>query len=499
MSLPTVQLTGTAVNPDGTYAAGAQILLLLQQPMVDASDKILVPASEIMITCDQNGAFNHQIVPSDAGGLAPTPVAYLVHELFGIPQRIYYVLIPSADPTVDLWVDLAPLGSAPSPPSAYWTIPQAQAADAVVLATAEAYANTRPGPTGPAGPTGAAGATGATGTGTVGPTGPSGATGATGAGATGPTGPTGTGTAGPTGPTGATGTGVAGPIGPTGATGTGITGPTGPTGSGTTGATGPTGPTGVTGPTGATGTGVAGPTGPTGATGTGATGPTGPTGTGTTGATGPTGPTGTGATGPTGPTGTGTTGATGPTGPTGTGATGATGPTGATGATGSGGGSTITNLGVLTGTGVTSGTGDTALFVSNAIPANTLVSGSLLRARMAGVPSSTGAQTYKLHIGTAGTVADVAVITSATTAGAAGANRWVDVDFMVVIRTNGSSGTAIGSIDGGTQSSQVTVMNAVAVPATVTVDTTQINFLTISCACSVGTFTAELASVTQFA
>lgn len=155
--------------------------------------------------------------------------------------------------------------------------------------------------------------------------------------------------------------------------------------------------------------------------------------------------------------------------------------------------------GVLTSAVATSGTGDTALFTSTAFAANTLVSGSALKIRIAGVPSTTGTLTFKVHIGTAGTVSDAAVLTTATTAASAGANRWVDIDSLIVVRTNGSSGTAIGSALGVNQTGNATILNAIAAPATVTVDTTQANFLTASCACSTGNFTAELGNASQAA
>lgn len=573
MALPTVTLTGQATNPDGSIPVGKTLTLQLQATMLDASDAILVPQTTTTITLDHQGSFSQEMVPSDAGGLAPNPVSYLVREMFGA-DRTYYVEIPSANPTVDLWADLAPVDPPPAIPSAYLLLPSGTPApgDVPVVSTANPLVTEwSDGGSGPQGAQGFQGSQGSQGTqGTQGFQGNAGSQGNQGfQGTTGSTGTQGNqGTQGTQGNQGFQGTtGSNGSQGNQGFQGTqgnqGFQGTQGNQGfQGTQGNQGFQGNQGAVGQAGipwnfATSTTMADPSSgnfrannstlsSVTALAISATDQSGNAQSGvfnvgdeillTDVTTPPRGavlkvtavannstwfqltvtvvsatavfsasdlvrfvfaPQGTqGSQGNQGNQGSqGNQGNQGSQGNQGN--AGSQGNQGFQGA--AGGGGSIVNLGVATGTGVTSGTGDTALFVSNGIPANTLVAGSLLRCRLAGVPSSTGTQTFKLHIGTAGTVSDVAVVTSATTAGAAGANRWVDVDFMVVIRTNGSSGTAIGSMDGGAQSSTATVMPAVVAPATVTVDTTQINFLTVSCACSVGTFTSELASATQFA
>lgn len=141
MALPTVTLTGQVTNPDGSIPVGKTLTLQLQATMLDASDAILVPQTTITITLDHQGSFSQEMVPSDAGGLAPNPVSYLVREMFGA-DRTYYVEIPSANPTVDLWADLAPVGPPPAIPSAYLLLPSGTPApgDVPVVSTANPLA-----------------------------------------------------------------------------------------------------------------------------------------------------------------------------------------------------------------------------------------------------------------------------------------------------------------------------------------------------------------------
>lgn len=145
--------------------------------------------------------------------------------------------------------------------------------------------------------------------------------------------------------------------------------------------------------------------------------------------------------------------------------------------------------GSLTTPAATSGTGDTALFVSTAYAANTLAVGSTIKIRCGGIASATGTLQFKVHLGTTGTVSDTVVATSKITAAMA-VSQWADVDAAVTVRTTGSSGTCIGSFLG--VSGPSLIPNSTAAAATSAVDTTQANFLTISCATSNGTFTAEI-------
>lgn len=113
MSLPTVTLTGTAYNPDGTRAAGKKITLLLQDVLTDPEAGQVIP-EKITITLDENGEFSRSVVPSNSPDLTPVPVDYLVQELYG-NSRKYFVTIPYDLDPVDLFTDLTHAGT-PSPP-----------------------------------------------------------------------------------------------------------------------------------------------------------------------------------------------------------------------------------------------------------------------------------------------------------------------------------------------------------------------------------------------
>lgn len=158
-------------------------------------------------------------------------------------------------------------------------------------------------------------------------------------------------------------------------------------------------------------------------------------------------------------------------------------------------GAQTTSRGVLTTAAPTGTAGtDTVLMVSNALAANSLAVGSVLRIRVGGVASSTGTLAFKARLGPAGTLADNVVATGKITAAMA-INQWADVDALVVVRTNGASGTCIGSFLG--VSGPSLIPNSTTGAATTALDTTAVNFLTLSCSCSVGTFTAEVGTASQ--
>lgn len=116
MTLPTVTVTGTYKTPAGMPQQGG-VLFRLLAPLLDVNDNVMVPAGAIPAPLDGEGAFAQKLVPSDAAGLSPIPVAYRVTEQFP-GGRTYDVLVPSVNPTSDL-SDLAPIGTPPAPPSAY--------------------------------------------------------------------------------------------------------------------------------------------------------------------------------------------------------------------------------------------------------------------------------------------------------------------------------------------------------------------------------------------
>lgn len=114
MALPTVQLTGTIFAPDA-QAKRSGLTIRLAAPLVDAADKILVAADSLNVRLDGYGKFALPLVPSDAAGLAPSPVPYVITEQWG-DRRSYNVFIPSGVGTVDL-ANLVPVANPPVIPN----------------------------------------------------------------------------------------------------------------------------------------------------------------------------------------------------------------------------------------------------------------------------------------------------------------------------------------------------------------------------------------------
>lgn len=139
----------------------------------------------------------------------------------------------------------------------------------------------------------------------------------------------------------------------------------------------------------------------------------------------------------------------------------------------------------------TAGTVDTALLVAT-IPPAALTVGQAIRARLLGVSSSTGTLIFKLHIGPLGTVADPAAWTSITSAAQA-ANQRAGFDGQLTVRSTGTGGTAQAEALGFAQAALLPTV--VAAAATVALNTTVGQFLTLSATCSFGTFTAQQAAV----
>lgn len=125
MPVPTVTIAGIIANPDGSPLAGKRLTFELQAPITDADDNTIIAARKWTALTDSDGAIkasdgtsDFTLVPSDATGLAPNPVGYVVTEQWRGGRAAFTVLIPSADPTVN-YTDLAPIGNPPDPPSAY--------------------------------------------------------------------------------------------------------------------------------------------------------------------------------------------------------------------------------------------------------------------------------------------------------------------------------------------------------------------------------------------
>jgi hypothetical protein len=135
----------------------------------------------------------------------------------------------------------------------------------------------------------------------------------------------------------------------------------------------------------------------------------------------------------------------------------------------------------------TSGAGETILF-SVKIKAGRAVIGDALRAFLHGLSSSTGTLALKIRIGPAGTLSDPIALTLITSA-AQVANQHAGIDVLVNIRANG----VIVEGKGWAQAALLPMATAGAVVVTPNISADW--YITITCACSVGTFTAQVGEV----
>lgn len=141
---------------------------------------------------------------------------------------------------------------------------------------------------------------------------------------------------------------------------------------------------------------------------------------------------------------------------------------------------------------VTSGVAET-LIMSARIPANAVSIGQVFRVTLYGNSSSTGTLAVKVKVGANGSTADTALWTPATSA-AQVANHRSSVSALLMVKAIGGAGTISG--DGLARFSNLFVEEAVvAAPATQTIVTTAAWFIDVTCACSVGTFTAVEGSI----
>lgn len=134
------------------------------------------------------------------------------------------------------------------------------------------------------------------------------------------------------------------------------------------------------------------------------------------------------------------------------------------------------------------------------LPANTLAVGSVFRITVYGTCTSTAANlsTFTIRLGTAGTVADTAVLAATCTAAASGINIAFKVEFLVVVRTIGAGGTdvASGSIDNtGVTGIAATTNNVAGNGTTAAVNTTIANFLGVSYKSAAATTTCTFNNV----
>lgn len=129
-------------------------------------------------------------------------------------------------------------------------------------------------------------------------------------------------------------------------------------------------------------------------------------------------------------------------------------------------------------------TTETAI-TSAVLAANSLKAGTTFRCYASGTCTSSvaNASNFRVRIGTAGTSADAIAAVVTPTAAASGTSVPFYVEFLVTIRTAGSSGTALGSAclaNNGTTGISAAAQVVNQVTATVTVNTTVQNIIQIS-------------------
>lgn len=107
---------------------------------------------------------------------------------------------------------------------------------------------------------------------------------------------------------------------------------------------------------------------------------------------------------------------------------------------------TVTRVGIASQTSVSAAINTTETIVLQAtIPANTLVTGSVLRVKAYGTCTSTVSNltTIRMRMGTAGTTSDAVMSSWAQASQTSGTNNPFVIELMITIR-NGTSGTANG-------------------------------------------------------
>ncbi|MCY0959593.1 hypothetical protein [Streptomyces sp. H27-H5] len=112
--IPTVQLTGRFLTPDGRPLTGQVVLRAPSLVTFGAYDVIL--GGPVTAPLDSTGAFEVVLPATDAPGMNPSDWSYQVAEqLAGVAvNRVYQILLPAESPAVDL-ADIAPTD--PSTPS----------------------------------------------------------------------------------------------------------------------------------------------------------------------------------------------------------------------------------------------------------------------------------------------------------------------------------------------------------------------------------------------
>lgn len=125
--------------------------------------------------------------------------------------------------------------------------------------------------------------------------------------------------------------------------------------------------------------------------------------------------------------------------------------------------------------------------LSGTLPANSLAVGHVFRVRYLGAYAATvaGTVSYRLRIGTAGTIADTQIVVATTAAGGTAAVS-IAGEAWATVRTIGSSGTIIGAIHGRNPPAN-TDHGPLVQTTTVAVNTTVGNFISFTAGTSVAT------------
>jgi hypothetical protein len=137
------------------------------------------------------------------------------------------------------------------------------------------------------------------------------------------------------------------------------------------------------------------------------------------------------------------------------------------------------------GTAVANTTTETIMFPNVTIPANYLQDGRAIRIRCQGQHSTTGTPTLIFRLRWGGVAGTLIGLTPTFTCGSGvTANVW-DIDIIVQVRSNGSSGTVVVigncTVNGATVPSQAFCVGGAATPAATTVDLTADTALSITC------------------
>jgi hypothetical protein len=145
-------------------------------------------------------------------------------------------------------------------------------------------------------------------------------------------------------------------------------------------------------------------------------------------------------------------------------------------------------LGNLTAPVATSGTTETLLF-KLAIPANFVAVGDSFRIFMYGVSSSTGTLIFRAKVGANGSTTDNQAWIS-TTSAAQVANAWAGFDVLVTVR----SATTVQA-SGHATAGAIVLPQLIGAAAPAAIVSTAIWYIDITCTCSAGTFTAQVATI----